>query len=415
MPAGGVAEPSRERLLAIDALRGIALLGILMVNIASFKSPAELGIGFRAIGGAADWWMKGLVSALFEGKFYPIFSFLFGLGFALQMARLEARGVSFVPLYLRRMLVLALIGILHAVLIWEGDILLPYAVMGLILLLFRRCSTRALLLWVGMIWLAQFLCCGGTVGLFSLMARIPEARQGFEAGDREMRVSFKKAAEQAYRFYGQGSYGEALRFRLRQWGTLLLVYLAMFPNLLLCFLMGLYCGRVGVFEAPHRYTRWWIGIALAGWLLGLPLNLLYAREVLEQAREASMKGLMTMMWLNLSFGVVLAAGYVATFLLLWERIGRWLTPIACAGRMALTNYLAQSVAGALVFYGYAVGYYGKVGLTTAIAGVVLFYLLQVVISTLWLKRFAYGPMEWVWRSLTYGRRLPLRSERTQQV
>ncbi|MCS7066606.1 MAG: DUF418 domain-containing protein [Fimbriimonadales bacterium] len=401
--------PIAARLKAVDALRGVALLGILLVNLIHFKSPVQYGIGFSGQVHSLDGWALRLIGWLFEGKFYPIFSFLFGLGFALQMMRLEERGAPFVSIYVRRLVVLALIGVLHAVFIWSGDILLPYALLGFVLLLFRRCQPRTLLLWIGALWLFQFLCCSGLTGCITLSARMPEAASGFQQGEKEMVKEFTHQQERARRAYGEGNYLEAARYRVREWGTLLLIYLATFPNLLIMFLLGLYFGRLRVFELVADYRRGLTGVALVGLLLGLPLNWFYAQQVLTLAQQVRMDAIFLALWLMMSFGPLLSLGYIAAFLLLWERfewMQRLLQPVAQAGRLALTNYLTQSLVCTLVFYGYGLGYYGKVGLAAGVGFALLLYLAQLVFSTFWLTRYQYGPAEWFWRSLTYGRLLP---------
>ncbi|MEN3002475.1 MAG: DUF418 domain-containing protein [Armatimonadota bacterium] len=402
--------PIAARLKAVDALRGVALLGILLVNLIHFKSPVQFGIGFSGQIHSLDGWALRLISWLFEGKFYPIFSFLFGLGFALQIRRLEERGAPFVSIYVRRLVVLALIGVLHAVLLWSGDILLPYALLGFVLLLFRRCQPRTLLLWIGMLWLFQFLCCSGLTGCITLSARIPEAARGFQQGEQAMVQEFAQEREYARRAYGEGNYFEAARYRLHEWGMLLLIYLFTSPNLLIMFLLGLYFGRLRIFESVADYRRGLTGVALVGLLIGLPLNWFYAQQVLMLAREVKMDTMFLALWLMMVFGPLLSLGYLAAFVLLWERfegIQRLLQPVAQAGRLALTNYLMQSLVCTLVFYGYGLGYYGKVGLATGVGFALLLYLAQVLFSAFWLSRYQYGPAEWLWRSLTYGRLLPL--------
>ncbi|MCS6951119.1 MAG: DUF418 domain-containing protein, partial [bacterium] len=156
-----------ERIHALDALRGIALLGILMVNMGTFKGLSTLEILPRveSLAQPADQNAFWFIQWLFTGKFYPIFAFLFGLGFALQMARLEVRALNPTGIMLRRLLILLLMGALHGLFVWTGDVLLIYALAGMILVLFRSFSPRAVLLWVLGLWGVQALCCLSCGGL----------------------------------------------------------------------------------------------------------------------------------------------------------------------------------------------------------------------------------------------------------
>ncbi len=394
-----------ERIHALDALRGIALLGILMVNMASFKglSTLEMFPRLESLAQPVDRIAFWFIQALFMGKFYPIFAFLFGLGFALQTGRLEARGLNPTGIMLRRLLALLAFGAFHGLFIWTGDVLLIYALSGMVLLLFRNFSPRAVLYWVLGLWGIQSLCCLSCSGLLFV-----SAPSGTGAAQSDFLAAYIEQGRQAY---ATGSYWEAQKFRFIEWLLMFTNAIFFTPNVLMMFLLGLYFGKLGVFERLREYRRlmlWLMGIGLP---VGLATNGLYATGLLNALRAEN--ELLRYAWLTLGiiFGPILALGYVGAFGWLWtasEGLQRALSPVAAAGRMALTNYLMQSVICTLLFYGYGLGLHGKVGVAQGVGLTVLIWGVQVAWSTLWLTRYQYGPMEWLWRSLTYGKRPPMR-------
>jgi uncharacterized protein len=238
-----------ERIHALDALRGIALLGILMVNMAFFKRlstlqqipPAE------SLAQPIDQTAFLLIQALFTAKFYPIFAFLFGLGFALQRERLQARGVNPTGIMMRRLLTLLAIGALHGLFIWTGDVLLIYALSGMALLLFARLSSRAVLYWAMGLWGAQALCCLSCGGITLWWA----AMGGSEAAGGDFLTAYIEQGRQAY---AQSSYWVAQQFRFVEWLLMFLNAIFFLPNVFVMFLLGLYFGKQGVFGhlAAHR-------------------------------------------------------------------------------------------------------------------------------------------------------------------
>lgn len=394
-----------ERIHAMDALRGVALLGILIVNMGAFKglSTLELFPSRESLARAADQTAFWLIQSLFSAKFYPIFAFLFGLGFALQMERLQARGLNPTGIMLRRLFILLIFGVLHGLFIWTGDVLLIYALSGMLLLLFRSLRPRALLSWVIGLWGIQaFLClsCGGLLLSWGL------------TGDTSVSGSLDPLdvlVDQGRRAYASGSYWQAQQFRFIEWVMMLLNAVFFAPNVLMMFLLGLYFGKVGVFaqlEAHRRLLGWLAGLGLT---VGLGLNALVGSGTLNAIRAAQEMSLYGWLTISVVVGPILSLGYIGAFGLLWASLSglqRLLTPVAAAGRMALTNYLMQSVVCTLLFYGYGLGL--RLGIAQGLMLSVLIWAVQAAVSVLWLARLQYGPMEWLWRSLTYGQRMALR-------
>lgn len=395
-----------ERLQTLDGLRGFALFGILLVNMALFSWPiyqfalAE-PIWTSGVDRFADW----TVRVLAEGKFYPLFSFLFGLGVEIQMERAKARGAAFAGLYARRLLVLLGIGLLHAFLIWEGDILVLYALTGFLLLAFYRCRPGTLLVWAVIVLCIPvmiYLAIGGVMMVGSL---VPMVAETIEREWLKTAETYAFLADHNVRVFAQGHFSEIFVERARNIVFLYSHSWLYAPTVLAMFLSGMYAGRRGIFQNIGIHRELVRRVTVMGLCVGLPLNLLHAfcygmgGPVWVVAMAALAVG-----------GPALCFFYVGALTLLLQR-DSWLLrlrPVAAVGRMALSNYLLQSVICTTIFYSYGFGLYGSVGRTAGLALAVLIYAAQLPISVWWLSRFRYGPIEWLWRSLTYGRRQPLR-------
>ncbi|MFZ6026311.1 MAG: DUF418 domain-containing protein [Chloroflexota bacterium] len=377
-----------ERIQILDILRGFAIFGILVVNILGFASPRWLP-GYPVSEGQPwyDTLASYLVIFLAEGKFYSTFSFLFGLGFSVQLARAEARGTDIRSFYPRRLWVLFGIGILHALLFWTGDILRVYALLGFALLAFRTRANRTLLVWTGAFFTVSLL-------ILTLMGG-PGASSEAIPGIDLLAI--------ARETYTRSSILSVLIFQAIELPfSFLLILLGQGPSVMALFLLGLLAGRQRLFndiEKNHRAFKrlLWVGLLLG--VAGHSLFLLTENGFL----------------LSLGFTVgapALAAFYVSGLSLLsqpdWGR--RLLAPLANVGRMALSNYVLQSIVCSLIFNGYGLGLYEKVGDAGLLGIAITIYLVQIPLSAWWLQRFYFGPLEWLWRSLTYGKRQPFRRD-----
>ncbi|MCP3963940.1 MAG: DUF418 domain-containing protein [bacterium] len=379
--------PPGERIAVVDELRGFAVLGILVVNMTVFKSASAYTP--TAVGewtGGLDRFVSDLILFAATGKFYLLFTFLFGLGFHLQLERAEARRVAFEGRFVRRMAVLLLIGLAHALLLWSGDILTKYALAGVLLLLFRRLGPRALVAWAVTLAITAFLLSGSVTQ---------------EAG-RQAEELKAVAAE----VYGTGSYLEIRHFARMEIEYIFrpLPLLVLLGVILSYFLVGLAVGRTGLFQEPEKHfdrlrrlMPWLLGAGLLGNLV-----MLMALRGAEPG-ELSPRLLLGSLALLVS-GPSLTASYVCGMILLFQR-ARWrrvLQPLAAVGRMALTNYLLQSLVCTTLFYGYGLGLYGKVGPAQGLGICLVVFALQALFSTAWLRWFRFGPVEWVWRTAIYG-------------
>jgi uncharacterized protein len=400
----------RERIVTLDILRGIALLGVVIANVwllfsgAWFNFPGVLD-EFRVL--SLDSVVFNGIGLFVSGKAISTFSFLFGLGFAIQMLRAEARGVEIAPVYRRRLLVLLLFGIAHAVFLWYGDILTLYALFGFVLLAFRKRADRTLLVWAAVLMVAVPLALSSTPLTPSLAGGEGPAA-GAEGGPMaELRATALAA-------FQSGRPSEVVAANLRMLGNWYLSpkVLGMLTTLGL-FLIGLYAGRKGFFvnmaehrEGFRRVAKWGLGV---GFVFSAALVTVWVRVPFEAMGENPYLPVLTTVFHVLGT-FPLAFGYIAAVTLLVERPAwkRGLGTFAPVGRMALTNYLSQTVICLLVFYGYGGGLVGEVSPAPAFLIALLVFGAQMLWSPWWLARFRFGPAEWLWRSLTYRQLQPMR-------
>jgi uncharacterized protein len=385
-----------ERIELFDVLRGFALLGILLVNF--WGQPGTLMPGVDAK--VAD-----VLGALVDASIYPLYSFLFGLGFAVQLQRAQQRGRATTHLYIRRMLVLFLIGSVHAVLIWEGDILVIYALTGLLLIPLHKLPGKAILALV--FALAALNLNAGTVRTRVDAWRNRDATAAtllaHTAAQEEGRITLN---HRMLASGGGAGYGPVTNGRWK-WYAENMRKLAdpltwILRDVLVFFLVGLLVGRARTLHEPARHGRALIIAAVVGAMCMVGGNLI--SSVMDVGAGF------------LSHVVVYAGDlgattlYIAGIALLFAgapRARRVLGVLAAPGRMGLTNYLMQSVTMTLILMPYGLGW--QPGITMFVLLKLMFFFgVQVMFSRWWLARFQYGPAEWLWRSLTYGERQPLR-------
>jgi uncharacterized protein len=388
-----------DRIDLLDALRGFALLGIVIANVPIWAGWFTLEPAARAAvsGGAQNaWWYEFLATALVEGKFYTIFSFLFGLGFALQLSRLQRRGLDGLRIFRRRLLVLLAIGLIHMVLLWEGDILTLYAALGLLLPLFMNWSDRRILvLAIGLLVLpiggVAFVHVAGinpNLGLFDLGVRMFEALGG---DDEQWRTWLLREDFGSYLTWVLAAPAWRIGYFIESWRI---------PKVMAIMLLGLLAGRRLVAGTLLQDKALLARVVVFGLLAGIPANIGYGLIGGLGQEELSMKLIATALY---SAGVVpLGLAYAACFALLWPKARAVLAVLAAPGRMALTNYLSQTILGIAIFYGIGFGLYRSLGPWAFTGVAVAIFAVQILWSRLWLRHFAQGPVEWLWRRLTYG-------------
>ncbi|MGB0044866.1 MAG: DUF418 domain-containing protein [Terriglobales bacterium] len=385
-----------ERIVFIDILRGMALFGILAANMRAFFAPLETYDNIRVLfSGHADTAAQFFVDAFIQGKFVTIFSFLFGLGFAMQMSRAEARGVRFLGFYPRRLLALALFGVIHGLLIWGGDILLTYSISGAILLLFRKRQQKTLLWWAGSLFALPIV-------ISSVLLSIYYSRFRFHWMDPKPPDMKKIYA--VINIYAHGTARQILAQNWVEWKQMLPGQLFAIYAVAL-FLLGMWVWRAGILQRFDEYRP--VFKLVCAWCIpvGLIINLYVAsmRLIVPPGVVSVWAWSAGVLWLPGAH--ILSAGYATGLALLFmdEHKRRFLLPFAAVGRMALTDYLMQSVVCTLFFYHYTTGLFGRVGPAIGLLLTFILYGAQVAFSNWWLQRYRFGPMEWLWRGMTYGK------------
>ncbi|WP_048648042.1 DUF418 domain-containing protein [Nitratireductor soli] len=378
----------QQRITDIDALRGFALFGILVVNITFFASAhSGVGIADPAFDGTLDRLVRFGIALLFETKFYLLFSFLFGYSFTLQMQSAARAGEAFVPRLLRRQAGLWVIGLMHAVLLFHGDILTTYAVLGVVLLMLRGQGDAAALK------LAFWLIAGAALawGVIGLLAF-----SGMADGEPTAGLKTAEKALAAYRGTPASVVIQHLSELRDMW---FVVGLIQGPSALAMFLLGFVAGRREVFMHFDAYARLFQRLMKLGLVVGLPGSVIYAcGSVYLIGTPWEIAGLAV----GLVTAPLLTGAYVAAIMFAFQ--GRWGQEVARflapAGRMALSNYLLQSLVCSLVFYAYGLRLMGEVSPLNAALLAVGLFVCQLALSGWWMERFAYGPLEWLLRAVT---------------
>jgi uncharacterized protein len=373
-------EPIRqgERIEALDILRGFALFGVFAVNILGFSAPTWVP-GFVA---EHRHWLDGVAAFLIDNlltlKSFTLFSFLFGVGFAVQMGRAEAAGKDFASFYPRRLLALLAFGVIHHVFAWEGDILKLYAVLGFALLPFRRAKDSAIIAAAAIAWL---------LGSAANVA-VELSAADYAAASLPGYLEATRAA------YAEGGFLDATLYRLFDLPFVSLVVAVSQGGIAFSmFLAGLFVGRRGLVSRLGE-LRALPRLVLVSGLAGVALTaakLILPDGLAAAAMNALANGALTCLYAS---GILLLASA--------SRRAAALAPLAALGRMALTNYALQSVLASIAFYGYGFGLYERIGPAAALGFVMLTYVLQAALSAWWLSRFRFGPLEWLWRRIAYG-------------
>lgn len=390
---------STERHIILDALRGFALLGICLANypefsLYTFRSPENMAAMPSA-------WIDRVTHILqyifIDGKFYTLFSILFGIGFSIILSNAAKKGASGLRIFYRRMAALACIGFLHLMLLWSGDILLLYALLGMLLPMFRKVSDKGLLI-VATVFLLLPIAVDAVTQMCGFRLSAPAVQQQWHY------CNLYGITEENFGYWlrDADSYGQVFQFLVQ--GAWVRVqefvdgnrYFKVFG----LFLLGFYIGRNRLYADLASRAALLKKIATCGFLVGLPLSVLYAWSA---TGHPCGKAVHTVIYTVSVYPMGVA--YMAGISLFYLKTKDWYfwRLLAAPGRMALTNYIGQSCLGMFLFYGIGCGMGASLGLfeTEAIAFAV--FVLQLLFSLCWLKPFRFGPMEWLWRMLTYGK------------
>jgi uncharacterized protein len=456
-PLGPIREG--ERLITLDVLRGVAMLGILFVNIQLFSLPFAVGFGMVGMDEAplADELSWAFVKIFFEYKFISLFSLLFGAGMVVQMTRAEAKGRPFVGLYLRRLAVLAAFGMAHALLLWYGDILFVYALIGVFLLLVRKVPGRTMIIVAAAFVLTSAVLSFGCGSLQALMMQAQAAGQSqVEADapaageadlvtdedepqadetedivppeeseaeavpeDDRMPRSLRTMIDAQFQpmnpkwiageleAYKHGPFLDAIIFRAASWSFALMGAVFSYGwRVAGMFLLGAGLMKLGFFLPTRR--RWHAILCVAGFAVGVPMEVAAAGIIVANEHALNFAAVFAAVIHELgSFALCLGYTGAVSLLASSRRLGGLCRPFAQVGRVALTVYLAETIAATAVMYWWGLGWFGDLSRPQLLVMVFAIYVPLLVLSVLWLRFFTIGPFEWLWRTLTYGRLQPM--------
>ncbi len=394
-----------RRIGSIDVLRGLALLGILVLNIQTFAMPFEAygnAYGYGDIEGSNYWVFTGSM-LLGDMKFMAIFSMLFGAGLVLFIERLQETGRPAYAIHYRRMLWLLAIGMLHAYLIWYGDILVTYALSGMIVVWCRRLPPW--LLFIGGLCVVG-VCTVIMLGSGLLISEFAPEKISIMGPDASERMESIQGQLQAY----TGPWAEQMQHRVL---ASMSVQTSGFVFFLFwraagLMLVGMALYRWGVFSAK-RSSRFYLGMLGLGVLVGLPI-VAYGLQTAWSVDWHPFKVKFMISQFNYWGSILVAFGWIGLVMLLVRSgMARWFQhALACVGRMAFSNYLLQSILCTFIFYGHGLGQFGSWDRTEQMLLVLVLSIAQLIWSPLWLAAYRFGPAEWLWRSLTYWKWQPMK-------
>lgn len=386
----------KDRIVTIDIIRGFALFGIFLVNMPAFHSSEFLAMlyGVEHVHTGADYWIDFLFTLFIDMKFFTIFSFLFGLGFYIFMSRAEEKGLKMKRLFARRMVALLVIGFLHLLLLWFGDILHTYAITGFLLLFFYKRKIKTMIIWaISLLVLFNLF--------LSLSLILPESI--LDEINEESMLIYEGKIDEYIETYESAGYAEWVSYRIQTEVIPVLSNLIgnMIP-ILAMFLFGLAAGKAGIFKPNSSYHRFIRKIQIIMGVVSIPLLVFLALAKLDMLATGFKNVIYVELFTSLT-GITLCFFYISTLTLLVKK-QQWqkrLRPLGYAGQMALTNYLSQTIICMALFV--LGGLYNDISLLAGTVICLVIFGLQIVVSYYWLKRYQFGPFEWLWRSVTYGK------------
>lgn len=407
-----VVVPSFHRERVYDVLRGVAILGILLANMEAFRGPMlgmQMGLVDKDSTGVAR--IIDLLTTVFvNGKFRAMLGMLFGVGLWLQYSRRSHDPALWPGGYLKRTLFLGVLGLMHSLFIWYGDILFTYSAVAFVACFLASQSDRVLKMIIGIGAVLLVLCGGAFAALMGWLGSLTDPGETGKAGSDGFLQIFDPKFELAV--YQSGTWFEQVAHRVQTFFIGSLPSAVFFvPLMLPLFLLGVLLARHRVLLQPSAFPKVRNACLLFGFGLGLPLNAI-AFTMWESG------DLIPFRMLNeFGFGGFLAVGYLMLGAVAVEK--GWLRPVQNlfekVGRVALTNYLLQSVLCTAIFYSWGGGQFGRMSTENSLLVVLGVWVVCIVFSILWLKRFTIGPVEWAWRSATEGRKLPWTREGMEAI
>ncbi len=374
-----------ERVVAIDMMRGFSLLGIFIVNMLAFHTPFYYINPYTWYTNPLDKETFQWIDIILQGSVYPLFSMLFGYGLMMQFRKSQDRGNSFIPLGLRRLSILLIIGILHAFLVWSGDILITYALSGFIVLSLLRLSKMWLLTIASLLYILP------NMGLAFLSYIYAKSSEEFYTGVEELESSLIA--------FGSGSWMDIFMQRAADWtyaniesGSLFLIGMTILPYMLL----GAAAAKGKLIERTSNNKTFWITLTAVSIITGFSIKLL------PYLFEANFYYMFVQ---DIFGGPLVAIGYAGLITLLCQLsiLRKLFSPVAKVGRMSMTTYLSQSLIATTIFYSYGFGLYGKIDVLTGTWMAVGIFVIQMIFAEIWLSKFKQGPVEAIWKRVTYGK------------
>ncbi|PTY78357.1 hypothetical protein B5V89_10150 [Heyndrickxia sporothermodurans] len=375
-----------ERISSLDGLRGFSLLGIFLINMMSYESPILYY-------NPKEWWqgtdqsLYNWIELFVQASFYPIFAMLFGYGLVLIRNRTIEKGGEFKKIAVKRLFILLIIGIIHAFLIWSGDVLINYAIFGFILIFLLKLSGKSLMI----IGLSLFVIPNLFFSLYLMIITLVSSQ------DMSMYTDIMNLTK-SMDIYSSSNYWNITVQRFKDWmlvngsSNIIFILFSVIPLMMI----GAGAAKLKWLQSAQSERKKWLFILI----ISLPLGLF-------------LKSLPMFVDSNLAFkyieqslgGTILSFAYVAIIALFmsYKWTGRLLKPFAAAGRMSLTIYITQSIVGTFIFYGYGLGLYSKLTLGTSMLLAIGIFIIQVVLAEIWFMKFKYGPLEKIWRYFTYGK------------
>jgi uncharacterized protein len=391
--------PATERIAIVDILRAVALFGIIISHASlSFLAGQEPTPGFNEFS-PVDNVAMDLSMLLTYGKFFAIFAFLFGMSFAIQLDNAARKGASFVGRFAWRLIVLLGIALVHSM-FFSGDVLVVYALLGLLLIPCRKLKSRTLLI-TGAILVLNLP--GLLLGFAQLAAPGSSAEQQETAAKYEQQ--FTAQAQEHYRIKTSGTVGEIIEMNLSDSLLNKLIFLVFSGRLWITFgyfLLGLWAGRVALFRDTEINRRLFKQLMIWAGPIALVTSVIHVIGDMPLFAPATLETVLLTISFTTQQATLAAFIVAATTLYYWRDPTRGLLPkLAPVGKMGLTTYLMQTMFGITLFYGIGFGMLGKMGVTSSIAAGIAFFVFQIFFAHWWLRRFEMGPFEWLWRALTY--------------
>lgn len=376
---------ARNRLFELDALRGFSLFGIILMNILTFSLPYEQAFLPDIINKGIDEWILRIITLVVISSFYPIFTFLFGYGLAIMYTNSQSKGLRYYPFIYRRLVFLLILGLIHGVFIFSGDILFGYAYTGMLAVLFIKWHPRKL------IKLAAIL-----FSLKVILLVIPFSLLTWFTDPYGVTNFTGKSLDQLIQIRQSGDYSAFLSINITDevFRILDVITTSSYFEFLPYIVLGIAAQKINLIELVRKNKQKAIKIAsiliIFGYLIKLPHSVDYGNNALINV--SSMVG-----------GSIVAAGYILVFIVLcqMERVKQYLNVFQYTGKLSLSVYLSQSIIFTLIYMGFGLGLFNKLALYQSYLIVVVVYVIQLIVCYFYLKQFKQGPLEWLWRKVTY--------------